>query len=119
MGDDINMILDVGEKVHIIEKRNFTEDVRRHFIGEVVRCTDNNVRIKGFVWIYEQMQQSYIRYPEKRERIISLEGDLIINVLPESSIISDITYSKEPGKGLVVKAGQQVLLTINEFGSKQ
>jgi len=113
------MILDVGEKVHIIEKRKFAEDVRRHFIGEVTRCTDSSLRVKGYAWIFDRMQSMYTRHPEKRERIISLEGDLIINLLPQDVIVTDIRYVKDPEKGLVVMEGKRPILAINEFGPGQ
>lgn len=113
------MILDIGEKVHIIEKRKFTEDVRRHFVGEVTRCTDSSLRIKGYAWVFDKMQSMYTCYPEKRERIISLEGDLIINVIPEDVIISDIKYVKDSKMGLMVVDSKRTILTINEFGPGQ
>jgi hypothetical protein len=34
------MILEPGEKVHIIEHRYLADDVQRHVIGEVQRCTE-------------------------------------------------------------------------------
>ncbi len=113
------MILDIAEKVVIIEKRRFAEDVRRHFIGEVTRCTDSCVRIKGYAWIFDKMQSTYTRHPEKRERIISLEGDLIINIIPQDVILSDIRYEKVADKGLVIMDSKRHILAINEFGPGQ
>lgn len=113
------MILDVGEKVHIIEKRKFAEDVRRHFIGEITRCTDSAVRIKGYVWIYDQLKSTYTCHPEERERIISLEGDLIINIIPKDVIISDVNYVKDPEMGLMVVDSKRTILVVKEFGPGQ
>jgi len=113
------MILDIGEKVHIIEKRKFLEDVRRHFIGEVTRCTDSSLRVKGYAWVFDRMESMYTRYPDKRERVISLEGDLIINIIPQDVIISDVKYVKNAEKGLVVMDSKRTILAINEFGPGQ
>ncbi len=44
------MILEPGEKVHIVERRYSADDVRRHLIGEVLRCTEQAIRLKGYVW---------------------------------------------------------------------
>ena len=33
------MPLKPNEKIHVIERRLFNEDVRRHFVGEVVECS--------------------------------------------------------------------------------
>jgi len=41
------MILEQGEKVHIIERRYFADDPRRHLIGKVAGCTEQSVRVKG------------------------------------------------------------------------
>jgi len=113
------MILDVGEKVHIIEKRKFAEDVRRHFIGEVTRCSDSSVRIQGHAWVFDKMQSQFTRYPEKRDRIISLEGDLIINIIPKEINIEDIKYVRDPKMGLMVVDSKRTILIINEFGPGQ
>lgn len=34
------MILEPGEKVHVIVGRNFEADLRRHFVGEVVAAAE-------------------------------------------------------------------------------
>ena len=43
------MILEQGEKVHIVERRYFTDDVRRHLVGEVIQCTEQAIRLEGYV----------------------------------------------------------------------
>ena len=110
------MILDIGEKIHIIEKRRFAEDVRRHFVGEVTRCSDSAFRITGYAWIFDKLRSTYIRQLEMRERVISFEGDLIINVLPQDVNISQVKYTRDPNLGLMVVDGQRILLEITEFG---
>lgn len=42
------MLLKQNEKLHIVERRLFNDDLRRHFIGEVVECSDSAVRVTGF-----------------------------------------------------------------------
>ena len=41
------MVIDKGEKIHIVTRRNFEGDLRRHFVGEVVEVQDAAVRIEG------------------------------------------------------------------------
>lgn len=48
--------LDIGEKVHIIERRYFEEDLRRHLVGEVVKSTENAIRVEGHVWIFDKVK---------------------------------------------------------------
>ena len=113
------MILDIGEKVHIIEKRRFVEDVRRHFIGEVTRCADDSFRVRGYAWIFDKMRSTYTLQPELRDRVISFEGDLIINVVPQDVILKDIKYVRDPNIGLLVVDSKRTILEVEEFGPGQ
>ena len=53
------MILEPGEKVHIVERRYFADDVRRHLIGEVLRCTEQAIRLKGYVLVFDMAVEHY------------------------------------------------------------
>lgn len=37
------MVLEIGEKVHVMVKRAFVGDIRRHFVGEVKAVGENYV----------------------------------------------------------------------------
>lgn len=108
------MILDIGEKVHIIERRLFKEDARRHFVGEITRCTESNIRVIGYDWAIETMR-GFVRKPEKRERIMVLNEGLIINVIPRDVNIEDITYITTPQRNQMVTDGKKFSLDITEF----
>ena len=41
------MIFKTGEKLLNIERRYFTDDLRRHFVGEILSCTDHAIRVRG------------------------------------------------------------------------
>jgi hypothetical protein len=75
-------VIDVGEKLHIVEKRYFADDVRRHFVGEVKAYNNNILRLLGYVWVYNAQQAKFTRRKEIRERLLILGDRLIINVLP-------------------------------------
>ena len=45
-----------GEIVHVIERRLFVGDVRRHFVGEVELCTDCALRVRGLLRLEEAAQ---------------------------------------------------------------
>jgi len=38
------MILKPGERIHVVVRRAFMQDIRRHFIGEVMDATESLVR---------------------------------------------------------------------------
>jgi hypothetical protein len=112
------MILDIGEKVHIIERRLFADDLRRHLVGEITRCTENAIQLKAYVWVFHQLK-GFVRKPEKRERVLYLSDRLTINVIPREVKLEEIQYVNDPKKGLYVSDGKQFNLEINEFGDSR
>lgn len=109
------MIFEIGEKVHIVERRFFSEDLRRHVVGEIIRCTDKAIRLKGYVWVFDSFKGEFIQKPEKRERVIFGGDRLIINIIPKDVVLDEIKYVKDHKKGLVVTDGNGFTLEINEF----
>jgi hypothetical protein len=109
------MILEPGEKVHIIERRHFTDDIRRHVAGQVLRCTDQALRLKGYVWVFDIANGRFIRKAEKRERVICLADRLTINVLPPEADLDAAKYVADPQKGLVFTDEKTFSLEITEF----
>jgi len=78
------MIIKQNEKVHIITRRLFEDDLRRHFAGEVIAASDNNIRAKGHVFVLNSSKNEFVVRPEIRERIFSLQDNaLIINIIPD------------------------------------
>ncbi|MBI4285517.1 MAG: hypothetical protein HY670_06410 [Chloroflexi bacterium] len=111
-----DMIMDPGEKVHVIERRAFPEDVRRHFIGEVVRCTAEAIRLRGHAWVFDKVKGSFVRMPEKRERIVYPDNRLVINIIPREVNLDDVKYIQQPQR-LVVTDGKKFSLEITEFSA--
>ena len=108
------MILDIGVKVHIIERRYSAEDLRRHFIGEVIRCGENTIRVKGHAWVFDSMKGEFVQKPEERDRVIQLVERVIVNVIPPRVNLSELKYVATK-RGLVVTDGQEFSLDISEF----
>jgi len=109
------MILNKGEKVHIIERRYFNEDPRRHFIGEVVRCTENAMRVKGHAWVYDYTQMQFTRKSEERERVVIFGDRMTVNVIPPAVNLSELKYVTTSDKSVVVTDGKKFSLDITEF----
>ena len=111
------MVLEKGDKLHVISHRFFENDVRRHFVGEVEACTDAVARIKGFTFVYDQGIGEFIKKSILRTRIISLvDGMNIINLIPRGVDIGSISYCLDQNRRLVVTDGDAFYLDINEFG---
>ena len=114
------MVLKVGEKVHIVFKRAFEEDLRRHFVGEITVVGDTAVRAEGYAFIFDGSSNEYLRKPELRTRIFSLtDARILINVIPPSTVIEKVTYRLSEDNNLVATDGENFQLDINEFGTRR
>lgn len=110
------MPLTVGEKVHVIERRRFDTDLRRHFCGVIEAVSDVAFRAIGHIFVYDPGSSSYTRIDSKRTRLIPLASDgYIINVLPPETDIDSVRYDDSSGR-LVVTDGGVFRLDVNEFG---
>jgi tRNA A58 N-methylase Trm61 len=111
------MIVNRGEKIHIMVRRYFDTDLRRHFIGEVIEMSGSIARLEGYVFVLDTTTNQYIRRPERRTRIIGLgDSGNIVNVLPENTKLEKTQYVLCPDKRLIVTDGETFQLDINEFG---
>ena len=110
------MIIKPGDKIHVMTRRSFDNDIRRHFIGKVTQASDVAVLVCGYVFVYEQVKSQYVRRPGHRYRVIAIaDSGNIINVLPETVNIDKIIYTISEEKRLVVTDGISFNLDINEF----
>ena len=108
-------ILQVGEKVHIIERRYFESDLRRHIVGEIMKIHATALRIKGYVWVFDGNIGEFVRRSELRERVVVLGDRLTINVIPGEVELSEVTYVHDKDKGLFVTDEKDFRLEVNEF----
>ena len=68
-------ILKPGEKVHIILRRRFDKDVRRHFAGEVEVYESGVARATGYVFVIDDLSKHlFVKRPDKRTKIFSPHG---------------------------------------------
>ena len=111
------MLLNKGEKVHVMTRRLFEGDLRRHFAGEVMEASESGVRLEGYVFVLDTAKNHFVRRVEKRVRIIGiLDSGHIIKVIPPDVRLEDLKYLLSPDKRLVVTDGREFSLDVNEFG---
>jgi hypothetical protein len=112
------MILEPGEKIHVIIRRNFETDLRRHFIGEVVSAAEYAATVKGHAIVHNSVTNQYEVKPDTRIRIVSFtDARNIINIIPRHTKIENVKYTLSHGKRLVITDGESFTLDINEFGA--
>ena len=107
--------IEAGEVIHIIEKRIFADDVRRHFVGKVNGYDGTVLRVTGYVWIFSSRTGKFIRRREKRERVFVLGDRLIINVLPKNVAFDAIVYADDAQRRMYITDNHNFILDLSEF----
>ena len=107
-------VLFPGEKVHIIERRRFEGDIRRHFAGEVDDASGSHIRVRGHSFVYSPRRREFVRRSDERIRVFTLDSGLVVNIMPPTIAIADVRYVHS-GTGLKVTDGRTFQLDINEF----
>ena len=111
-------LIKIGEVVHLIERRMFPDDVRRHFVGEVEAASDRAIRLKGYLFVYDSGAGKFLRKPELRTRVVALDNRVVINVLPEGTSVEDVHHSHDAEGNLSITDGRKFELDISEFSAK-
>ena len=110
------MLINAGDKILLIARRNFDGDLRRHFVGEVTCANAMAVLGSGYVLVFNPRTTQYIRKPELRSRIISLmDGGNEINLLPKNTNIEKVVYKVSKDRHLVVTDDDTFAFDVDEF----
>jgi len=113
------MIIEKGEKIHIMYRALYENSTRRHFLGEVLAAEGSICRLEGYVFVYDQKTTEFIRKPEKRVTIIDVsESGYIANMIDQAVNLGNVNYKYAQGVGLIATDNKSFSLNINEFGSK-
>jgi len=113
------MVLQKGEKVFIITRRLFQQDLRRHFAGEVIECDGSTARVSGYAFVYDDATNDFIRREEIRTRIFSLvDGGLIINLISADANLEDVRYTTNEKHQRILTDGKTFQMNISEFSAR-
>jgi hypothetical protein len=110
-------ILSAGEKIHVMHRRRFEKDVRRHFVGEVEGYEHGLARASGYVFVIDDLSKHlFVKRPDRRTKLIPIiSGDVIVNVVPKSVNVEKVTYELKD-RSLVVTDGSAWTMDVKEFG---
>jgi hypothetical protein len=110
-------ILSPGEKIHVIHRRRFEKDVRRHFVGSVDSYEPGVARASGHVFVIDDLSQHlFVKRPERRTKLIPImSGDVIVNVIPETVDLESVGYELKD-RTLLVTDGGDWSMDVKEFG---
>ena len=113
------MVLENGEKVFIVARRFFLQELRRHFVGVVLESTDMVVRVKGYAFVFDDAKNDFVRREEIRTRIFSLtDAGYIINIFPNEAILDDISYKVDENNQRIITDGKTFKMNISEFSAR-
>ena len=109
-------VIEVGDKLHIITRRLFEGDVRRHFAGEVTAVSGELYEVRGYAFVFNPGNNEFQKRPEIRTRIFSLGQDgFIVTKISREVAIESLEY-RYIEKRLVITDSRNFSLDINEFG---
>ena len=117
MKESNSTILSPGEKIHVMHRRRFEKDVRRHFVGEVESYEQGVARALGYVFVIDDLSKHlFVKRPDRRTKLIPIgSGDVIVNVIPETVEVESVAYELQD-RSLVVTDGSAWSMDVKEFG---
>ena len=114
------MVLTPGSKVHIITRRLFERDLRRHFVGSVEEVTEVLARVTGRAFVYDETETEFVRRDDTRTRIFSLsDSGLIVTVLPSDTNVEQVVYRIDAQGRRMVTDDAAMSLNVTEFGPER
>lgn len=111
------MLVEAGEKVHVVVRRTFETDLRRHFIGEIREVSGSVARVDGFFMVFDKNKNAFVRKPGLRVTVMDLSSSAYwVNIIPKNVKIGDMKYTHDSDRGLTISDGDAYSLDISEFG---
>jgi hypothetical protein len=114
------MMLSIGEKIFVIARRRFENDIRRHFIGEVQNVSETAVRVCGYAFVFDNMLSEFVKGEDLLTRIYPMiDAGLVISVLPREVILEEVRYSMNEKKQRIITDDKTFEISVSEFGLKR
>ena len=112
------MLIEISEKVHVVVRRTFETDLRRHFIGEIKMANDSIARIEGYFMLFDKSKNTFIKNPNIRVTIMDLSSSgYWVNIIPKDVSLADLRYNYDSNNKLKLTDGKSFEIDINEFGA--
>jgi hypothetical protein len=113
-------VVKVGEKIHLMMRRNFDGDLRRHFVGVIIDADKTVVRAEGYVFVFDVTTNLFVKRPQLRHRIVSLiDANNIINIIPAEVALDEVSYVIDKDRRLLVTDKKTFNLDITEFAFRR
>lgn len=111
-------MISVDENVFVVTRRLFDKDVRRHFIGKVVRASPMGICVEGYVFTYDESVQEFTRLDELRTRLLAFaDSGIIILILQPDIDLKNLKYYLSPQSKRFLTDGKNFMMNVVEFGT--
>ena len=111
-------LLNPGEKIHVVHRRQLDTEPHRHFVGVVDQYAGGVIRMTGHLYVVDKSTFQFVKRPEQRTRVVSVvSGEIIVNILPVTTDLEKIVYKLE-GAAVRVTDGTDWHLDLSEVGWK-
>lgn len=108
--------LAMGEKLHVVERRKFEADLRRHFVGEVDYCSDYHLRATGNLYVFNGSTGLFERIEPVRTRLFANDNNIVITVLPTEFDLTTALYKRVRNEMLFCDASG-FTMELGDFGT--
>jgi hypothetical protein len=113
------MIVNPGDKVHVMLRRILENEPRRHIVGTVATATSRLVEVRGYTYFFDAVQNTFDRASNEHTRVISLtDAHNLITFIPDEVQLNSLHYIIRKGR-YVITDGDQFALEVNEFGTRR
>jgi hypothetical protein len=110
-------LLSPGEKIHVMHRRRFEKDLRRHFVGQVEAYEQGVARTSGYVFVIDDLSKHlFTKRPDRRTKLVPIgSGDVVVNVIPKEVDLERVAYEIKD-RALWVTDGAGWSMDLKEFG---
>lgn len=104
-----------GDRIVVIDKRQFRDDNTRIFVGSVEDTAEGVLRARGFSFHVSPYEVSGSeRRGEERVRIVTLSAGDIIYLLPRDQDLAKLQLKRSP-KSMQLTDGSKFAMDLSDF----
>ncbi|HLH77000.1 MAG TPA: hypothetical protein VKV28_09375 [Candidatus Binataceae bacterium] len=103
-----------NDRLLIIDRKLFRDDLTRFFVGVVEDCEEGVVRMHGYSYHINPYQMGSEKRVDERTRIVSLHGTDLCYVLPRELNIAQVAVTHTT-KSVILSDGQAWSLDLTDY----
>ena len=102
-----------NDRILVIDRKLFRDDVTNMFIGVVEDYEEGFVRARGYAYHIHPYEMGTERRAEERVRLVSLYSGDVVYLLPREVNVSQIQVRRSP-KSLILSDGQTFTMDLTD-----